>query len=40
LRNHVVSELAGIADGFPELYLADLASAREHVLVGVDVQDS
>jgi hypothetical protein len=40
LRNYVVPELAAIPDGFPKLDLADLASAREHVLVGVDVQDS
>jgi hypothetical protein len=39
LRNHVVSELAAIADGFPKLDLADLASAREHVLIGADVQE-
>jgi hypothetical protein len=37
LRNYVVPELAAIADGFPKLDLADLASAREHLLVGVDV---
>jgi hypothetical protein len=37
LRNSVVPELAAIADGFPELDLADLAAAHEHLLVGVDV---
>jgi hypothetical protein len=37
LRSYVVPELAAIADGFPKLDLAYLASAREHLLVGVDV---